>query len=209
MLQIVAKIKAIIQYLRIFEYSLESHYFVQPTGSEKWEAILRWSLAYGGSVFIETGTWHGRTTYALAPHFERCFTIELDPQLARSAQELFRKFQNVTVLQGNSADVLPTILSDIEVRATFWLDAHYCGSGTAKGRHNTPILDELKVIFEHQVKDHLILLDDARAFIGIGGYPTIRRLARFVRTHAAHYEMIIQNDAIIIYSAEYGTISLT
>jgi len=182
---------------------------MQPTCNEKREAILRWSRAYGGSVFIETGTWHGRTTYAMAPHFERCFTVELDPQLAQSAQELFRKFHNVTVLQGNSADLLPTILGDVWVRATFWLDAHYCGPRTAKGRRNTPILDELKVIFEHQVKDHLILIDDARAFIGIGGYPTIRKLARFVRTHAPQYEMIIQNDAIIIYLAENGPITLT
>jgi len=197
--KLIVKFRAVAQYIRIVEHLIEAHYISEPTANEKPQNIRRWSHMYGGLVFIETGTWRGNTTFEVAPYFDRCFTIELDPNLFAKARERFKETPKVTVLHGSSVDVLPLILADLGQPGTFYLDAHYCGFDTAKGSKNTPILEELKIIFNHRIKNHLIIIDDARAFVGLGDYPTIRKLGRFVRTYGPQYKMIIQNDAVVIF----------
>jgi hypothetical protein len=48
----------------------------------------------------------------------------------------------------------------------FWLDGHFCGGVSAHGDKGTPILEELNLILSHRVKEHVILIDDARLFNG-------------------------------------------
>ncbi|MBI2810892.1 MAG: hypothetical protein HYX67_08705, partial [Candidatus Melainabacteria bacterium] len=50
----------------------------------------------------------------------------------------------------------------IDAPATFWLDGHYSGPGTAMGNSNTPLLEELKHIAQHPIKTHTLLIDDIR-----------------------------------------------
>ena len=94
---------------------------------------------------------------------------------------------------------MPDLLHSISRPCLFWLDAHYCGSITAKGNSITPIIEELQHIFNHHINDHVILIDDARAFIGQNDYPTIDELKEFIYKH--HQECIIEikNDIIRIY----------
>lgn len=199
------KLKAIIQYLRIIEHNIEAHYYRQPGVSEKSGLILGWAELHGGRVFIETGTWNGRTLSKVASSFDRCYSIELDEKLYVAARQRFESMPWVKLIQGDSAKALEGVLSEVDEPAVFWLDAHYCGPGTAlgEGERETPVLSELNAIFKNSKFDHLILIDDARCFVGIGGYPTIRSLARFVRKNGQGYEMRISDDAIIISREEY------
>lgn len=41
-----------------------------------------------------------------------------------------------------------------------WLDAHYSGGTTAKGKKSSPLKDELEIIKKHPIKNHIILIDD-------------------------------------------------
>jgi len=57
-----------------------------------------------------------------------------------------------------------------------FLDGHYTGPHAGKGDLNTPILRELSAIAAHPVKRHVILIDDARLFIGRDDYPSLESL---------------------------------
>lgn len=202
---LIEKFRALVQYLRIFEHTIESHYYRQPFASEKSQLILRWATLHGGRIFVETGTWHGKTVSNVASSFTKCYSIELDHDLYEVARERFIEMPWVQMVHGDSAQAIPRVLKEIDEPTVFWLDAHYCGFNTAvgKGIRHTPILEELASIFSHQVPNHLVLVDDARCFVGIGGYPTIRRLARFIRENGRGYEMRISDDVIVIYRENY------
>ena len=55
----------------------------------------------------------------------------------------------------------------------FWLDAHYSAGPTAKGEIETPISVELDAALKHSVKEHVVLIDDARCFDGSHDYPAM------------------------------------
>ncbi|PPD41665.1 MAG: hypothetical protein CTY15_13210 [Methylocystis sp.] len=139
----------------------------------------------------------------MAPHFDKLFSIEIDPALAAKATARFADETKIKIIEGNSAKMLPTVLAELEEPALFWLDGHYSGGVTGGGDTEVPIMEELKLIFDHAVKSHVILIDDARLFRGTLGYPTISRLAKFVRKHAPHYGVTVYADIIRIYNTEY------
>src|SRR5262249_54408993 len=111
-------------------------------------------------IFVETGTYVGDTTAALAPAFAECFTIEMSPELYARASARFSSSPLIHCMLGDSADVLPHIVGRLKEPALFWLDAHASGGDTidtGKG----PILTELAAIHSGTLK-HVTLIDDAR-----------------------------------------------
>jgi len=186
---------AMIHYLQAYSLTLRS-------ADEKREYLRYWQRTTGFEVFIETGTYQGRTALQMAKVFCKCFTIELDPKLYAQANERFAGVDNITSFLGDSALHLPSILAQIHQPAVFWLDAHDSGSHTARGTKDTPIARELAMIFAHEVKNHVILIDDARTFCGIFGYPSIRQLHRFVLDNSGYY-MHISQDVIAIHPYEF------
>ena len=169
------------------------------TEPEKREHIFKVSRIFGTRIFVETGTYLGLTTEFLAPHFEKCFTIEIDKDLYTKAKDRLKDFKNVQVLHGSSSTFLPRVLNQINEPTLFWLDAHYSGGTTGRGELYTPIKQELVKIFEHPIKNHVILIDDARFFIGIDDYPTVASIAKFVRKKGNGYQLRMYNDIMIIY----------
>src|ERR1700733_2673124 len=116
------------------------------------ESVKRRTLAAYGSAFqidtlIETGTFKGDTIRALREQFQQLYSIELSHELAVRAQYRFRKHSKIKIIEGDSGAVLPTLLSNIHTRCLFWLDGHYSGGVTAQGNIDTPINQELKIIF--------------------------------------------------------------
>lgn len=183
----------------ILKYYIISHYFKAMTEPEKREHIFKISRIFGTRIFVETGTYLGLTTEFLAPHFEKCFTIEIDEDLYKRAKDRLKDFKNVQVIHGSSDTSLPKVLNQINGPALFWLDAHYCGGTTGRRELDTPIKQELVEIFEHPIKNHVILIDDARLFIGIYEYPTVASIAKFVREKGNGYQLRMHNDIMIIY----------
>jgi hypothetical protein len=135
--------------------------YVPPPPAAKHAAIRRYGRDHYLRTFVETGTYLGDTTVAVADNFAECFTIELSPALhARAASRLSGK-SHVKCLLGDSASVLRTAIEQIEASALFWLDAHHSGGETADSGHD-PIVEELRAIYRNGKLNHVVLIDDAR-----------------------------------------------
>jgi hypothetical protein len=180
------------------KHSLDMHPVPSLEEQEKREFLLALLQRHKLSVFIETGTYLGHTAGFMAPHVNRCVTMELDSILHDQAISRLADFDNIEVLHGDSAEILPALLETVSEPALFWLDAHYSGGRTAKGTLNSPIESELDAIFNHPIKNHVIAIDDARAFLGVGGYPSVSRL-RHLTLSKSSYSMRTRNDIIWLY----------
>lgn len=155
-------------------------------------------------LFIETGTYLGMTSARLAGSYKTVHTIECDCALFENARRRLRPHRNVNCYHGDSAVILRDILPDIDRPAVFWLDAHYTGGITSRVRVNTPIMAELQALFTHRIDTHLILIDDARWFVGRNGYPSVRALQAFARNNSP-YDMCIHDDIIRIFRDDEWT----
>ncbi len=142
--------------------------------------VLEYRKKFSLTQLVETGTNRGTMVAACRPFFDRIFSIELSETMAKDAQIYFKRFPHVTIYQGDSAKVLPSVLSQLTRPTLFWLDAHYGGQGAVRGPLDTPIIEELTQIFDSPIKDHVLLIDDADCFIGQNDYPTIDELRKFV-----------------------------
>jgi hypothetical protein len=126
-------------------------------------------------VLVETGTYTGETAWAFRREFERIETIELEPGLARLARIRFARTPAVHVHEGDSALVLPQILSSLDRPALFWLDAHPHTDRSANDAP-VPLVAELSAIAAHPVRGHVVLVDDMR-LMGSAGFPSIDDLS--------------------------------
>jgi hypothetical protein len=172
---------------------------VPPPPIVKRKILDTYSRAFSPKVMIETGTFLGDTTYALRNHFEEIFSIELSSELAERAKNRFRSLPHIKIRQGDSADILPAIMREVSVPCLFWLDGHFSGGITVRGTMDTPVMNELETILAHPVKEHIILIDDARLFNGTDDYPTIEQLREFFKTNRPSYDFHVANDVIRIH----------
>lgn len=171
---------------------------VPPPHFYKQSTIIQLKRKYKINTLVETGTYLGEMVDACRSKFKQIFSIELDKNLAQNAQTRFQQYRHIKILQGDSAIKLPKILDQINGPALFWLDGHYSEGFTAKGDLNTPIMSELKHILAHKIKDHVILIDDARCFTGSDDYPTIMELETFTRINMPLMNFIVADDIIRI-----------
>lgn len=148
-------------------------------------------------IFVETGTAGGETVDAMEPIVRKIFTIEVDDALFELAKNKYKDKKNITVMHGDSGELLPELLDKLHEPALFWLDGHYSGDGTSKGILNTPVIKELEAIFKHSIKNHVILIDDARCFTGNDDYPTLEELNVYI--HGKNPELIVQVKKDIIF----------
>ncbi len=162
-------------------------------------AVKTFAQKYGVRVFIETGTFLGDMVAAVTSDFDRIYSIELSEELFNRAAKKFAGYNHVTILHGDSFQVMPGILRQINVSCLFWLDSHYSSENAEKERGEATILMELKQICAHLIKNHVILIDDAHLFTGKNDSPTIEFLKTFVKSVFPYYEFDIQNDIIRIY----------
>jgi len=131
--------------------------------------------------FVETGTFLGDTLAYVAKSGAKCTSIELSNELFDAACVRFRGKNNVKLLHGDSGRLIPELLVNIDNPVLFWLDGHFSGGVTASATIHTPISSELDEILNHSVKQHVVLIDDARLFDGTNGYPHIDELLSVIR----------------------------
>ena len=158
--------------------------------------LKRYAETYGLRTFIETGTYLGDTTAALAAVCDRCISIEVDESLYERARRRFAGHPNVEIVRGDSGRVLPRILDELEGPALFWLDAHYSGGITGRGDEETAVASEVRAIASHAGAGHVVLIDDARSFTGTAGYPTMEELASAIALARQPYAMDVEADII-------------
>jgi len=154
----------------------------------KRETLRHYAKKFGAKVFIETGTFRGETMDFLAPDFNRLVSIELSPDFFEAARKKFAGQPKVELLCGDSADLLPGVISSVDDKALIWLDAHYSGKATALGPEETPISRELDIVFSLSKARHVILIDDAREFGSNPNYPLLPVIEEKARRNCCHYE---------------------
>jgi len=134
------------------------------------EITLKLARLNNATVFIETGTSHGRTTRWASNHFDSVFTIERAESLYDLHKEELARLKGVKPLLGDSREVLPSIVAEIgDRKAVFWLDGHWCGGQTAGAGDECPLMDELACLSGRM--GDIILIDDARYFLCAPPHP--------------------------------------
>ena len=166
----------------------------------KEHVVLDCAQQYGTNILVETGTLFGDMVCAAIGSFSQICSIELDQALAARAARRFRKCLQVSIMQGDSAQVLPGVLATIHEPALFWLDGHHCGDIARKDAPDTPVRAELVHILGHGVKDHVILIDDAHCFDGTHDYPTLEELRALVLTTRPDCSVTQESNIIRIHN---------
>ena len=167
----------------------------------KQRVVIEYIKRFSIDTFIETGTYKGKMIYAIIPYIKEIYSIELDKTHFQNAQKRFIGYPDIHILQGQSGDVLPKILKEIDKPCLFWLDAHWSGGSTAKAETQTPIVHEMQCILDHpRATGHVILIDDARCFTGESDYPTLEGLERFIRNICPDWVFEVKDDIIRTYS---------
>ena len=148
-------------------------------------------------ILIETGTQWGNMIFAQLACFDSIFSIELSEKLYARAVKRFKRYKHVHLIYGDSGIMLANVMKNISEPAIFWLDGHYSAGITAKGEKECPIWEELNTIIKDK-QPHILLIDDARCFIGENDYPTILELQQFFENQNIPIHFEVKDDVIII-----------
>jgi glycosyltransferase involved in cell wall biosynthesis len=172
----------------------------RPPHAIKVQTLKDYARRFSLARLVETGTYRGDMIEACRDTFDSIVSIELSAPLFESARARFATDPAVTILQGDSGEVLPRVLASVREPALFWLDAHYSGGSTAKGAAFTPIYRELEAILAHPADGHVVLVDDAADFVGEEDYPTVEQLRQFVKERRPGHRFEIADDIIRIHA---------
>ena len=184
-------------------FSYWSRGFAPPAPTPyKMAVLLRHRVPDG--VWIETGTFLGRTTAFLARRSPFVFTIEPSAELAQKAEKKLSRFPNVDVICDLSENVLPVILEREFEKLNFWLDGHYSAGKTFLGPAETPILEELAAIEKilPQLSKVTVFVDDMRCFDPVAGgeyssYPHRSLLVAFSERNGLNWT--IEHDIFVAW----------
>jgi hypothetical protein len=121
------------------------------------------------NTLIETGSYIGEGIQnAINAGFNKIISIELSDKYFNICNNKYKNNDIVTILRGTSEDRLKEAIDLAEGKITYWLDGHWSGGDTAKGKHNVPILQELKQIKDSGRKEDIILIDDLEQILEEG-----------------------------------------
>jgi glycosyltransferase involved in cell wall biosynthesis len=172
--------------------------------------LLRDSLS--AVVFIESGTFHGDTVFAVKDLFQEVYSIENSPVLFERASRRFERSRNVKLLLGESPVELRKLGQRFVADATvFFLDAHWCGAeGVISGGPECPLLDELHAI--HTLNSSsVIIIDDARLFLSAPPlphdpteWPNLGQVLDALRALSNDHDVTVIDDCIIFYPLAIG-----
>jgi hypothetical protein len=167
----------------------------------KANVIREYGKRFGLKTLIETGTYYGDTMAAVLHDFDAIYSIEYDEFLWSRAKQRFAAHPHVHPVNGDSAVKLPEVLREVKGPCLFWLDAHYSGGITGRAPKDTPIVQELETIFATGEDGHVILIDDARHFVGANDYPTLEELEDHIAATHPGWKCRTENDIIRIFKA--------
>ena len=149
--------------------------------------------------YFETGLWYSHNIIFLRKYFKKITGIELNKEFWKLSKNYFSRDKNVLILQGNSSLVIRNQLKHLKKKTLFFLDAHYSKDGTSGKNLNNPILQEIKAIISHKVKNHTIIIDNLNEFIKPNkGYPKIEIIKKLIKKNVNYKIFSLKNDLIII-----------
>jgi hypothetical protein len=142
-------------------------YDQSPFGGDE---ILRAEIAeliqrYGIHSAIETGTWHGWTTRALASMVEQVWTVEANPDFLEIARANWRDnppgSAGIASCLGDSRAAIGSFMDHATKPTLYYLDAHW-------GEH-CPLLEELAIIMERDPAPMIVMHD-----MQVPGHPELK-----------------------------------
>jgi FkbM family methyltransferase len=167
------------------------------------ELILAIQKEFQYKHFIETGTYLGNTAIWASDYFEKIYTIEIDHEISQKAFYNARHKNNISFIVGDSSKELSAISSSLPGSNIYWLDGHWCQE-VPKISFECPLLNELNSIVARP--DDLILIDDARFFMGIVPYPhdannwpRIDEVLLMIRSKYPDHRIVIDLDIIMCF----------
>lgn len=159
------------------------------------EMLRNLGVEHDLDVFVETGTALGAMLRKLADDFERLVSIELSLAYHESAIANLEEFANIELHLGDSERLLPGIIDELTEPALVFLDGHYSGPGTGRGKADTPVRAELDVVCSHDLA-HVVVVDDARLFGVDPEYPSKDWV--FWRAEQWSYDVVEDLDAFVL-----------
>jgi hypothetical protein len=140
------------------------------------------------------------------------YTIDIDPWCYNRARELARTSPVIKPVLGDSGKALASVLKEINSPALFFLDGHWTpvktaaavpasrgataaaeltfyGSMQSADFGTTPVTAEVALIAQHQIKNHVIVVDDVGCFENSSTthYPSVSEFREFCkRTLPSH-----------------------
>lgn len=136
-------------------------------------------------IFVETGTYLGdsvRAAFELG--YKRVLSVEADASLHAQAKARLsdlpeHQLKNLHLFFGDSGNKMQEMMSLVDSRALFWIDAH-----TTNG---DPAFVELEFIKQHPIKNHIIIVDDIPLYFGDG-----TSLQKVIRTINPDYKFTFE-----------------
>ena len=173
---------------------------IPPPAAIKARNILVLADLFDIDTLVETGTYRGDMVAATLNRFERIYSIEIAPNLAKAARARFRHVNGkVHVLEGDSGKLLPQLIPDIPDRVIFWLDGHYSGEGTGKGETDTPVVTEIEAIAALRGNHgDVVIVDDARLFGRAPAYPQLGDFVGFLQAKLRGRVMVADDSIIVL-----------
>ena len=164
--------------------------------------LLSAKMALGESFSaIETGTYKGKTARRLSSIATHVTSIESNLDFYVNALKWVKKFDNLTLVHGDSGAVLGNVIPSTEEHCLIWLDAHYSGGNTAGVLNHCPVINELNHILpSRSASNTIILIDDSRGLIGQSGWPLLSELIGLLNAHG--FPSIIIDDVLIASSIQ-------
>jgi len=163
----------------------------------KQRAVREYADRYGLRVLVETGTYYGEMVAAMRQRFDEIYSIEYDHALAVRATQKFARWKHIHILEGDSQKKIPEILAMLKTPALFWLDAGYYGWAGLQGDKQR-LTVELDSILQHKIKDHIILMDDARGLSGQNGAPTVNQVKQHIESAFPGRSVTVKHDIMRI-----------
>jgi len=125
-------------------------------------------IRFGIRQLIETGTYEGATAIQAAGILPLVHTIEISRSWYRSVAKECLQNPRIKRHQGDSVEIVPTLLPCLQGPTLWWLDGHWSGQGP-KYSVECPVVEELGLIHDRQ--QDVVVVDDARMFEAPPGPP--------------------------------------
>ena len=165
-------------------------------GAVKSDFLISLKNWFEADTFIETGTFGGETLANAVSIFDTIHSVELSHEFYDRACNRYAHNKNIRLHYGNSPSVLTFVLPCVSKNPIIWLDAHYCGIGTARGSSDSPILQELEVL--KSKPESIILIDDLRGFYH-ENWPSLKTVTQALKAINSTYHIVMLADSIIAY----------
>lgn len=114
-------------------------------------------------TIVETGTYLGNTTEALATLSDNVYTVEINPDFYSKACERFKKNKNIKLFNMPTADFLNNYLSSMNQPIFLFLDAHSIERQWNEYENtnsiNEPLINELIIIAKIKIKPVIAIHD--------------------------------------------------